>query len=168
MLETTGDCWSLGLTPSLPLLTGNVAAFQNEITANVPRTPLTVDYLHFCLHSYKPVTILATVSKDRAEIVDFRLTRVYQDGNGQTPSGPYPTQNPSEKELQSLIKELSLGQGLEQLVSSSATDSSFRYRSSKDLSAFLRGLTLNFPKITFLHRWVGSGFRLQLKTIYSL
>uniref|UniRef100_A0A8C7YHB7 Carboxypeptidase D, a n=1 Tax=Oryzias sinensis TaxID=183150 RepID=A0A8C7YHB7_9TELE len=116
-------------------------------------------------HGYKPVTILATVSKDRAEIVDFRLTRLYQDGNGKTPSGPYPTQNPSEKELQSLIKELSLGQGLAQLVSSSATDSSFRYRSSRDLSAFLKGLTLNFPKITILH---SLGQSVEFRTIHAL
>lgn len=94
----------------------------------------------------------ATVAKDGVEVVDFRLTRVHSDSNGQTHEGPQPTQNPSEKEFQSLIKDLSLGQGLEQLVRSTATENSFRYRRYKDLSAFMRGLTLNFPEITSLHR----------------
>lgn len=94
----------------------------------------------------------ATVTKDGVEVVDFRLERVHSDPNGQLLEGPQPTQNPSEKEFQSLIKDLSLGQGLEQLVRSTATESSFRYRGYKDLSAFVRGLTLNFPTITSLHR----------------
>lgn len=94
----------------------------------------------------------ATVSKDRVEVVDFRLTRVHSDLNGQPIVGPQPTQNPSEKEFQSLIKDLSLGQGLEQLVRSTDTENSFRYRRYKELAAFLRGLTLNFPTITSLRR----------------
>lgn len=85
-------------------------------------------------------------------MVDFRLTRVNSDPSGQSPTGPQPTQNPSEKAFHSLIKELSLGQGLEQLVKSTNTESSFRYRRYKELSGFVRGLTLNFPKITSLHR----------------
>uniref|UniRef100_A0A672JK26 Peptidase M14 domain-containing protein n=1 Tax=Salarias fasciatus TaxID=181472 RepID=A0A672JK26_SALFA len=100
---------------------------------------------------YIPVTIYATVSNDRAEVVDFRLTRLHSDSSHQSPSGPQATQNPSEREFESLIKELSLGQGLEELARSTATEGSFHYRRSNDLSAFLRGLTLNFPKITFLH-----------------
>ncbi|XP_012732805.2 carboxypeptidase D [Fundulus heteroclitus] len=90
---------------------------------------------------YTPVTIYATVTKDHPEVVDFRLTRLYANNNG-----------PSDRELYSLIKELSQDQGLEQLVRSTATDNSFRYRRPKDLDAFLRGLTLNFPQITSLHR----------------
>lgn len=112
--------------------------------------------LYFCysvmLSSYKPVTIYATVSKDRVEVVDFRLTSVRSEGNRHSSSGPGPTQNPSEKEFQSLIKELSVGQGLDELVKNTATESNFRYRPSKEMSAFLRGLTLNFPHITYLHR----------------
>ncbi|XP_061575270.1 carboxypeptidase D [Cololabis saira] len=116
-------------------------------------------------HGYKPVKIYATVSKDRAEVVDFRLARLYSGGDGQSPMGPRPVQNPSEKELQSLIKELSLGQGLEQLVKSTATDNSFRYRRPKELSDILRGLTLNFPEITFLH---SLGQSVEFRTIWAL
>lgn len=114
---------------------------------------------------YIPVTIYATVSKDRAEVVDFRLTRLHSDSNGQFPNGPQPTKNPSERELDSLIKELSLGQGLEDLVRSTPTDSSFRYRRSKDLSAFLRGLNLNFQKITSLH---SLGQSVEFRNIWAL
>lgn len=116
-------------------------------------------------HGYKPVRIYATVSKDRVEVVDFRLTRLHSDPNGQSPKGPQPTQNPSEKALQSLIKDLSLGQGLEQLVRSTATENSFRYRRYKELSAFVRGLTLNFPKITSLH---SLGQSVEFRTVWAL
>ncbi|XP_028274597.1 carboxypeptidase D [Parambassis ranga] len=116
-------------------------------------------------HGYTPVTIYATVSKDRVEVVDFRLTRLHTDSSGQSISGPQPTQNPSEKEFQSLIKELSLGQGLDELVRMTATESNFRYRRSKELSAFLRGLTLNFPKITYLH---SLGQSVEFRTIVAL
>lgn len=94
----------------------------------------------------------ATVQKDGVEVVDFRLTRVHSDSNGQPIEGPQPTKNPSEKEFESLIKDLSLGQGLEKLVRDTATEKIFRYQRYKELSAFLRGLTLNFPQITSLHR----------------
>lgn len=106
----------------------------------------------YLLSRYKSVRTYATVSKDRVEMVDFRLTHVHSDSNGQHIVGPQPTQNPSEKEFQSLIKDLSLGQGLEHLVSSTATEGKFHYRRYKDLSASLRGLTLNFPTITSLRR----------------
>lgn len=116
-------------------------------------------------HGYKSVRTYATVSKEGAEVVDFRLTRVHSDPNGQPLDGPQPTQNPAEREFQSLIKELSLGQGLEQLVRSTATESSFRYRRYKELSAFVRGLTLNFPKITSLR---SLGQSVEFRTIWAL
>lgn len=90
--------------------------------------------------------------EEGVELVDFRLTRVHSDPNGQAPMDPRATQDPAEVVFQSFIKDLSLGQGLEQLVQSTATESSFRYRRYKELSEFLRGLTFNFPKITSLHR----------------
>lgn len=114
---------------------------------------------------YVPVTIYATVSDDRAETVDFRLTRVHSDSSPQSPSGPQATQNPSEREFQSLIKELSLGQGLDDLVRSTAIESRIHYRRSKDLSGFLRALTLNFPKITFLH---SLGQSVEFRNIWAL
>lgn len=105
--------------------------------------------------SYKPVRTYATVLRDRIEVVDFRLTRLHSDPNGQSNAGPQPTENPSEKEFKSFIKDLSLGPGLELLVRKTATDTKFHYRRYKELSAFLRGLTLNFPSITSLRRWEG-------------
>ncbi|XP_060929705.1 carboxypeptidase D [Limanda limanda] len=116
-------------------------------------------------HGYIPQRTYATVAKDRVEVVDFRLTRLHSDSNGQSQNGPQPTQNPSEKVLQSLIKELSLGQGLDQLVKSTATESSFRYHLYKELSESMRGLTLNFPKITSLH---GLGQSVEFRTIWAL
>ncbi|KAJ4935130.1 hypothetical protein JOQ06_016666 [Pogonophryne albipinna] len=114
---------------------------------------------------YKSVRTYATVSKGGAEVVDFRLTRIHSDSKGQSPKGPQPTQNPSEKKFKSLIKELSLGQGLEELVRSTAIDNSFRYRGYKELSGFLRGLTLNFPKITSLQ---SLGQSVDFRTIWAL
>lgn len=108
---------------------------------------------NYLLSRYKSVRTYATVSKDRVEVVDFRLTRVHPDTKGQPHEGPQPTQNPSEKAFDSLIRDLSLGQGLEQLVKSTATENSFRYRRYKDMSALLRGFKLNFPNITSLHRY---------------
>ncbi|XP_030600026.1 carboxypeptidase D [Archocentrus centrarchus] len=116
-------------------------------------------------HGYKAVTIYATVSKDRVEVVDFRLTPLRSESNGQSFRGFRTTQNPIERVFQSLIKELSLGQGLEELVRSTATESNFRYRPSKEMSAFLRGLTLNFPKITVLH---SLGQSVEFRTIWAL
>uniref|UniRef100_UPI0037E9B593 carboxypeptidase D isoform X2 n=1 Tax=Semicossyphus pulcher TaxID=241346 RepID=UPI0037E9B593 len=112
---------------------------------------------------YKPVRTYATVSVDGVELVDFRLTRLHSETNGRTSEGPQPT--PSEKQFQTLIKDLSLGQGLEQLIKSTATESSFRYRGYKELSAFVRGLTLNFPKITSLH---SLGQSVEFRTVWAL
>ncbi|XP_038139891.1 carboxypeptidase D [Cyprinodon tularosa] len=99
---------------------------------------------------YKPVTIYATVSKDRPELVDFRLNRLYSESNNHAATTPQLVQSPSDRELNSLIKELSEDHGLEQLVKSSATVNSFHYRRPKNLEDSLRGLQLNFPHITHL------------------
>uniref|UniRef100_A0A8D3B7U8 Carboxypeptidase D, a n=1 Tax=Scophthalmus maximus TaxID=52904 RepID=A0A8D3B7U8_SCOMX len=89
-------------------------------------------------HGYTPVRTYATVSNDRVEVVDFRLTRLHLD---------------------------SKGQGLEQLVKSTAIESSFRYQRYKELAGFMRGLTLNFPKITSLH---SLGQSVEFRTIWAL
>ncbi|KAL6116189.1 cpd [Pungitius sinensis] len=122
-------------------------------------------YITASAHGYIPLGTYATVSKDHVELVDFNLTRVRSDANGQSPVGPQPTQTPSEKAFQSLIKNLSLSQGLEQLVTSTAMESRFRYRGYKDLSGFMQGLTLNFPKITSLH---SLGQSVEFRTIWGL
>lgn len=97
------------------------------------------------------MSIYATVSKDHAEVVDFRLTPFDSNSNVQFTSGPKTTQSLSEKELQVLISELSSDRGLEQLVMSTASDNSLHY-SKDDLFNILRGLTLNFSNITKLQR----------------
>uniref|UniRef100_H3CJ35 Carboxypeptidase D n=1 Tax=Tetraodon nigroviridis TaxID=99883 RepID=H3CJ35_TETNG len=114
---------------------------------------------------YESLKTYATVSKDGAETVDFRLTRTHSDPNNQHMAGPQPTENPSEKELRSLIKDLSLGQGLEQLVRNTATETKFHYRRYKELSGFLRGLMLNFPTITSLRSLSQS---VEFRTILAL
>ncbi|KAL3992004.1 zinc finger protein [Sarotherodon galilaeus] len=149
---TVSDMWN---GTGIPNATISVEKINHNIT-----TAQTGDYWRLLVpgtyaitasaHGYKPVTIYATVSKDRVEVVDFRLTSVRSEGNRHSSSGPRPTQNPSEREFQSLIKELSVGQGLDELVKNTAAESNFRYRPSKEMSAFLRGLTLNFPHITSL------------------
>ncbi|XP_068602009.1 carboxypeptidase D [Brachionichthys hirsutus] len=116
-------------------------------------------------HGYKSVRTYATVSKDSVEVVDFRLTRVHSDPQGRSRDGPQPTKDPSETALESLIKELSLGPGLDQLNRSTAAESNFRYRGYKALSASLRGLTLNFPNITSLR---SLGQSVEFRTIWAL
>lgn len=154
----------------IPNATISVAGIDHNIT-----TAHTGDYWRLLVpgtyavtasaDGYKPVTIYATVSKDQAEVVDFRLTRLNSDKNAHASTVPQLTPSPSDRELYSLIKELSLDQGLEELVKSTATDNSFRYRRPKDLEAFLRGLTLNFPQITHLHRL---GESVDFRTILAL
>ncbi|KAJ0063478.1 hypothetical protein NL108_002695, partial [Boleophthalmus pectinirostris] len=142
----------------IPNATISVQGIDHNIT-----TALTGDYWRLLIpatysitasaYGYEQVKTYATVSKDGVEVVDFRLKRLHSDTNRPAHSGPQPTQNPSEKEFQSLIKELSVGQGLDQLVKNTTTESSFRYRRYKEMSGFMRGLNLNFPKITSLRRY---------------
>lgn len=88
-------------------------------------------------------------------MVDFRLAPVHSEPNSHHIVGPQPTESPSENEFRGLIKNLSLGQSLEQLVRDTTTETKFRYRRYKELSGFLRGLMLNFPTITSLRRYKG-------------
>lgn len=57
------------------------------------------------------------------------------------------------KEFETLIKDLSAENGLERLLLSSSADvQPHRYRSYNELSESLRGLNLNYRKITNLSR----------------
>lgn len=91
--------------------------------------------------------------KEGVEIVNFTLTQIHSYTTGQMSEGSTPILDPSEKEFQSLIKLLSGESGLDELIKDTPTQSSFRYRRYSEVSEFLRGLTLNFPEITSLHRY---------------
>lgn len=129
--------------------------FVEEKKTNLKLDPFLIFFFSDFSPRYESLKTYATVSKDSAETVDFRLTRLPSDRNNQHIVGPQPTENPSEKALRSLIKDLSLGQGLEQLVRNTATETKFHYRRYKELSGFLNGLMLNFPTITSLRRYQG-------------
>ncbi len=91
--------------------------------------------------------------KEGVEIVNFTLNRIHSYINGQTTEDTTPVLDPSVKEFQSLIKQLSGESGLDKLIKDTPTQSSFRYRRYGEVSEFLRGLTLNFPEITSLQRY---------------
>lgn len=113
-----------------------------------------LNYWHFLYHlfSYSSVSTHVTVPKEGVEIVNFTLSRIHSYTNGQTTEDTTPILDPSVKEFQSLIKQLSGESGLDKLIKDTPTQSSFRYRRYSEVSEFLRGLTLNFPEITSLHR----------------
>uniref|UniRef100_A0A8C5BHP1 Carboxypeptidase D, a n=1 Tax=Gadus morhua TaxID=8049 RepID=A0A8C5BHP1_GADMO len=114
---------------------------------------------------YEPMKIYATIPKDRVEVVDFKLSRVGAGPEGRLPAGPPPTQDPSVEEFQNFIHYLSQGEGLEELVRSTATENRYRYRSEREIAESLRGLLLNFPKITSLR---SLGQSVDFRTIRAL
>ncbi|XP_076138273.1 carboxypeptidase D [Alosa pseudoharengus] len=115
---------------------------------------------------YSPVRVMVTVPERGAKEVNFRLPRLREEGTGQAMNGgAESTQDPNEVEFQSLIKELSIGSGLDQLIKTTATESQFRYRNYKELSEFLRGLHLNFLKIVSLR---SLGQSREVRTIWAL
>uniref|UniRef100_A0A672STH2 Carboxypeptidase D n=1 Tax=Sinocyclocheilus grahami TaxID=75366 RepID=A0A672STH2_SINGR len=127
----------------------------------------TVNYSHFLFHlfSYSSVSTFVNVPKEGAEIVNFTLTRIHSYTNGQTTEDTTPILDPSLKEFQSLIKQLSGESGLDKLIKDTHTQSSFRYRRYSEVSEFLRGLTLNFPEITSLQ---SLGQSVEFRTIWAL
>ncbi|XP_066520014.1 carboxypeptidase D isoform X2 [Hoplias malabaricus] len=113
---------------------------------------------------YSSVDLYATVPKDGVEVVNFKLTRIQGNENGQNTKGPNAWVDPSEEEFHRFIKQLSVSDGLDQLIQDTAT-TSFRYHRHEELSEFLRSLTLNFPNITILQRL---GESVEFRTILAL
>lgn len=107
----------------------------------------------FHLFRYSSVSTFVNVPEEGVEIVNFTLTRIHSYMNGQMTEDTTPVLDPSLKEFQSLIKQLSGESGLDKLIMDTHTQSSFRYRRYSEVSEFLRGLTLNFPEITSLQRY---------------
>ncbi|XP_052472781.1 carboxypeptidase D [Carassius gibelio] len=114
---------------------------------------------------YSSVSTLVIVPEDGVEIVNFTLTRIHSNMNGQMSEDTTPVLDPSLKEFRSLIKQLSGESGLDKLIKDTHTQSSFRYRGYSEVSEFLRGLTLNFPKITSLQ---SLGQSVEIRNIWAL
>ncbi|XP_029026026.1 carboxypeptidase D isoform X2 [Betta splendens] len=109
-------------------------------------------------HGYKPSGTYVSLPKGREVMLNFSLTHIHSDSDRQPSSR-------SDKELLDLIKDLSLSEGLDQLVKSTAMENRFRYRPYKELLGFLNVLTLDFPNITYLHRL---GQSAEFRTILAL
>uniref|UniRef100_A0A8C0QZ90 Carboxypeptidase D n=1 Tax=Canis lupus dingo TaxID=286419 RepID=A0A8C0QZ90_CANLU len=106
---------------------------------------------------YNPVTKNVTVKSEGAIQVNFTLVRSSADSNNESKKGKGDSTNtddvsdPTTKEFETLIKDLSAENGLEGLMlRSSSILALYRYHSYKDLSEFLRGLVMNYPHITNL------------------
>uniref|UniRef100_A0A7M4F8C3 Carboxypeptidase D n=1 Tax=Crocodylus porosus TaxID=8502 RepID=A0A7M4F8C3_CROPO len=102
---------------------------------------------------YNPLTKTVTVGSKGAVQVNFILSRTDAKAEeGKTlVINPPDTRDPTTKEFETLIKDLSAEHGLEHLVLASSGDAHpYRYHPYKDLSEFLRGLNLNYPQITNL------------------
>ncbi|XP_030899413.2 carboxypeptidase D [Melopsittacus undulatus] len=117
---------------------------------------------------YDPVTKTVEVGSRGGVQVNFTLSRTdIKVEEGKVPVLNTPdTSDPSEKEFETLIKDLSAENGLERLLlSSSGNVAPYRYRFYKDLSEFLRGLYLNYPHITNL---TSLGQSVEFRQIWSL
>ncbi|CAM4679436.1 unnamed protein product [Caretta caretta] len=117
---------------------------------------------------YNPLTKTVNVGDRGVMQVNFTLSRTDSKvEEGKTPvitNGD--TSDPSTKEFETLIKDLSAENGLERLVLTSSMDvSPYRYRPYKDLSDFLRALNLNYPQITNL---TNLGHSVEYRQMWSL
>nr|XP_020818855.1 carboxypeptidase D [Phascolarctos cinereus] len=119
---------------------------------------------------YNPITKNVTVKDEGAVQVNFTLVRSSSDSRNKSKmkeimadSG---TSDPTTKEFETLIKDLSAENGLERLMLSSSPNLAlYRYHSYKDLSEFLRGLVMNYPHITNL---TNLGQSAEFRQIWSL
>ncbi|XP_007935752.1 carboxypeptidase D [Orycteropus afer afer] len=121
---------------------------------------------------YNPVTKNVTVKSEGAIQVNFTLVRSSTDSNNESKKGKGDSTNtddasdPTTKEFETLIKDLSAENGLEDLMLRSSSNLAlYRYHSYKDLSEFLRGLVMNYPQITNL---TSLGQSAEYRHIWSL
>uniref|UniRef100_A0A8C2RE17 Carboxypeptidase D n=1 Tax=Capra hircus TaxID=9925 RepID=A0A8C2RE17_CAPHI len=113
-----------------------------------------------------------TVKSEGAVQVNFTLVRSSTDSNNESKKGKGDSTNtddvsdPTTKEFEALIKDLSAENGLERLMLRSSSNLAlYRYHSYKDLSEFLRGLVMNYPLITNL---TNLGQSAEYRHIWSL
>ncbi|XP_005583396.2 carboxypeptidase D [Macaca fascicularis] len=121
---------------------------------------------------YNPVTKNVTVKSEGAIQVNFTLVRSSADSNSESKKGKGAStstsdaSDPTTKEFETLIKDLSAENGLESLMLRSSSNLAlYRYHSYKDLSEFLRGLVMNYPHITNL---TNLGQSAEYRHIWSL
>lgn len=144
----------LGFSPGLAL---EMMGLRLGKTQQLNRTS---DPVSSRLGRYNPLTKTVTVGSKGAVQVNFTLSRTDAKAEeGKTlVINPPDTRDPTTKEFETLIKDLSAEHGLEHLVLASSGDAPpYRYHPYKDLSEFLRGLNLNYPQITNLTRSVLGG-----------
>lgn len=115
-----------------------------------------------------------TVKSEGAIQVNFTLVRSSTDSNNESKKGKGDSTNtadasdPTTKEFETLIKDLSAENGLEGfMLRSSSNLALYRYHSYKDLSEFLRGLVMNYPHITNLTRCVSPSYYLAFSLFLS-
>lgn len=93
--------------------------------------------------SYTSMSASVRVLNSRVEQVDFKLTRdVLQPSRVE------------QKDFEKLVDQLLVPGGLDQMVRGLLPAQTLEYRSYRERSEFLRGLTLTFPRITRLYRYV--------------
>uniref|UniRef100_A0A671QNQ1 Carboxypeptidase D-like n=1 Tax=Sinocyclocheilus anshuiensis TaxID=1608454 RepID=A0A671QNQ1_9TELE len=103
---------------------------------------------------YTPISASVRVLETRVEQVDFKLTR-----------GTLSVEEGEQKDFEKLVEWLLAPGELDQLVRSLLPAQTLRYRTYRERSEFLRGLTLNFPRITRLY---SLGQSTEFRTIWAL
>ncbi|XP_052393456.1 carboxypeptidase D isoform X2 [Carassius gibelio] len=105
---------------------------------------------------YTPVSVSVHVLKTRVEPVDFKLNRDTLQ--------PF-VEEGEQKDFGKLVEWLLAPGELDQLVRSLIPAQTLQYRTYKERSEFLRGLTVNFPHITRLY---SLGQSTEFRTIWAL
>uniref|UniRef100_A0A672T2F1 Carboxypeptidase D-like n=1 Tax=Sinocyclocheilus grahami TaxID=75366 RepID=A0A672T2F1_SINGR len=105
---------------------------------------------------YTPMSVSVHVLETRVEQVDFRLTR-----DTLQPS----VEEGEQKDFEKLMEWLLAPGELDQLIRSLIPAQTLQYRTYRERTEFLRGLTFNFPHITRLY---SLGQSTEFRTIWAL